>query len=215
METIASRVDAPDAADWVGIRRASEILGVHPSTLREWTRAGRLDAFVTPGWVPSLPGVGPPDVPRRHSLQRRSRIVGGPVAWLSASVRARRRLRDRRQRRTDGCDEIARCRSALARRLVAAPADYLLADDDADGERILTRAREDATEYGALTAQLGLRPSAAIDAFTRCRSPILRAAHQWADAHPTSGSVTGRALARVHRFLRSGAREHGRRPRAS
>jgi excisionase family DNA binding protein len=113
METIASRVDAPDAADWVGIRRASEILGVHPSTLREWTRAGRLDAFVTPGGhrryrasdLQMFPGVtrSSDAVASLTGLllgcQRQCGLGGACVIADSAGL--------------DGCDEIARCRLRL------------------------------------------------------------------------------------------------------
>jgi hypothetical protein len=47
----------------------------------------------------------------------------------------------------------------------------------------------------------GRRPAAAIEAFTRCRAPILQALHQWLEDQPTRGPSFGWVLDRAHRFL--------------
>ena len=39
----------PSLANYVSAKEASERLGVHPSTLRIWATAGRIDCILTPG----------------------------------------------------------------------------------------------------------------------------------------------------------------------
>jgi excisionase family DNA binding protein len=36
-------------SDWLTLGKASQILGVHPTTLRAWVDAGLVHAFLTPG----------------------------------------------------------------------------------------------------------------------------------------------------------------------
>jgi excisionase family DNA binding protein len=188
------------------------MLGVHPSTLREWTRAGRLEAVLTPGG---------------HRRYRASDLQAFPDGDRSASAASSlascllacqrrcglvdaRALEDRASeaQASEACAWLAHCDEATHQRLRLLGASllhllttYLLASHNADGDRCLARAREDAAEYGVLTVQLGFPPSAAIEAFTRCRAPILQALHQWAERPRASGSSPRWALDRVHRFL--------------
>ena len=39
----------PALSDWIPIGRACHILGVNPATLRQWTKAGKVQVYRTPG----------------------------------------------------------------------------------------------------------------------------------------------------------------------
>jgi excisionase family DNA binding protein len=43
------RLDLPSDVKWLSLQEASEILGVHPSTLRQWADAGKIPTVRTPG----------------------------------------------------------------------------------------------------------------------------------------------------------------------
>jgi excisionase family DNA binding protein len=42
-------LDLPSDVKWLSLQEASEILGVHPSTLRQWADAGKIPTVRTPG----------------------------------------------------------------------------------------------------------------------------------------------------------------------
>jgi excisionase family DNA binding protein len=42
-------LDKKDAKEWLSLTQASELLGVHPTTLRRWADAGDVPCFRTPG----------------------------------------------------------------------------------------------------------------------------------------------------------------------
>jgi excisionase family DNA binding protein len=43
------KLDLPSDVRWLSLQEASEILGVHPSTLRQWADAGKIPTVRTPG----------------------------------------------------------------------------------------------------------------------------------------------------------------------
>jgi excisionase family DNA binding protein len=43
------KLDLPSDVKWLSLQEASEILGVHPSTLRQWADAGKIPTVRTPG----------------------------------------------------------------------------------------------------------------------------------------------------------------------
>ena len=186
---------------WVGVGEACQLLGVHVSTLRQWTAQGRLRAFLTPGGHRRYREIdlrafhaGTPQRHLRRSLaaallttQPRcgfSRTATAPAPeWLSH------------------CDEASRQRPRLLGGALARVLARYVAGDDAEAERCLAQAREDATEYGMLAAQLGLSPATAVEAFTLCRAPILETAQRWATEHVAHGTDAGREFARVVHFF--------------
>jgi excisionase family DNA binding protein len=204
-----------ESEHWIGVAQASQILGVHPSTLRQWTTQGRLRAFLTPGGhrryreadlrafraQPTRANLGRSLVAMILTAQPRCGLSGAAISsaygWLSI------------------LDEPHRQRPRLlGGALVRLLARYLTADDD-EAERCLRQACEDAAEYGTLAPDLGLSPAAAIEAFTVCRAPIVEAAQHWASTvqagNHTRNTVDHTAsarerephhlLARVYRFF--------------
>lgn len=194
-------VEVPDRARWVGIAEASQLLGVHPSTLRQWTAQGRLPAFLTPGGHRRY---------RDVDLQAfRVRVPRGglrrTLATAILTVQPRCGLSGPAPGRAydwlGQCDEPSRRRprllgGALARLL----ARYVTAEDD-EAERCLHQAIDHAAEYGELALELGLSPADAVEAFTVCRLPIVEAAEAWAGQATPGDPEALEALARVSRFF--------------
>jgi excisionase family DNA binding protein len=185
---------------WIGVTEACQLLGVHPSTLRQWTAAGRVRAFLTPGGhrryrASDLSAVRsqPVQTGLRRSLaaavltvQPRCGLSGGAAhaayPWL------------------DRCDESQRQRPRLlGGALTRLLARYLVAEGD-EAERCLAQARETSAEYGVIAVELGLTPAATIEAFTVCRAPIVEAAQRWAAEVGSRGAATT-ALARLSHFF--------------
>jgi excisionase family DNA binding protein len=185
----------------VGVGEACRLLGVHVSTLRQWTAQGRLRAFLTPGGHRRYRDgdlrtfrAGPPQRHLRRSLAAAILTMQPRCGFSSAATRPIPewlRL----------CDETTRHRPRLlGGALVRLLARYV-AGDDLEAERCLAQAREDAAEYGTLATVLGLSPAMAVEAFTVCRAPILETAQRWAAETAAHGTEATSELARVCRFF--------------
>ena len=67
---------------WLTIHEASDLVGVSSATLRRWTEAGDVEAFVTPGGHrrfarSSIVGLLPSGVKRRRRLHALASVGGG------------------------------------------------------------------------------------------------------------------------------------------
>ena len=150
--------------------RRAGCLGVHPSTVRQWTAQGRLPAFLTPGGHRRYREA---DLQAFHARPPRG-ASGRSLATAILTVQPRCGLSGRTASLTYAwlarCDESRRRRPrVLGGGLARLLARYVTADDD-EAERYLSQAREDAAEYGEVAAELGLSPAAAVEAFTACCS---------------------------------------------
>lgn len=160
---------------WLTIHEASDLVGVSPATLRRWTEAGDLEAFVTPGG---------------HRRFARSSILG----LLPAGPAPRRRLHDLgetpervvRQYRRELADPDAAGswvhdlpesgREAFrgpGRRILAGVLGFLDAGSPEEGEASLAGALAAAAEYGAMARAHGVDLEAVTDTFLRFRTPFL------------------------------------------
>jgi excisionase family DNA binding protein len=164
------------ADEWMGLREATTILGVSPSTLRRWADEGAVRTFVTPGGhrrfsrsaVESLlPGA------------RRARGADEPLGESPAQMsRAYRRELSR-----DTADDLGLA-SALGsedrsrfrdhgRRIVRAALSALETTDADLRERDLAEATEASAEYGRAAASIGLPCSTTVATYLRFRRPFL------------------------------------------
>jgi excisionase family DNA binding protein len=160
---------------WLTIHEASDLVGVSPATLRRWTEAGDVEAFVTPGG---------------HRRFTRSSILG----LLPAGPTPRRRLHDLgetpervvRQYRRELADPDATGswvhdlpeseREAFrgpGRRILAGVLGFLDAGSPEEGEASLAGALAAAAEYGAMARAHAVDLEAVTDTFLRFRLPFL------------------------------------------
>jgi len=173
---------ATSEPELISLQQASEILAVHPSTLRTWADRGKLRVVRTAGGH------------RRFSLRevrafaaRRSPAYNieqdAQLLIHSALGRARMALGDG-QLSAQGWYQVydehtrAACRE-MGRRLLGLMLHYLNARDERPQvERILREARKLGGEYGAIAAQQGLALGDATRAFLFFRDSLLESVIQ-------------------------------------
>jgi excisionase family DNA binding protein len=171
--------DAPVAAAWLSLGRASKLIGVNESTLRRWADDGRLRSFRTPGGH------------RRFAAQELQRLQDGdarPVTQEGHSLEslAVARIRRRLQRETSqrahwysGVGEEGRLRfRPLGRRLVALVDDCV--SKKVRGGRLADEAKAIGREYGAELARDGVALRDAVEAFTFFRRSLDETARELA-----------------------------------
>lgn len=172
---------APDP-ELISLQQASQLLGVHPSTLRAWADRGKLHTVRTAGGHRrfSLKEVrafatshGPPDHAAQdaqlliHSALGRARMALGDG---SLSAQGWYQVYDERTREQH---------REMGRRLLGLMLHYLNARDDrSQVERILREARKLGDEYGAIAAQQGLSLGDAMRAFLFFRDSLLESVIQ-------------------------------------
>jgi hypothetical protein len=196
--------DAPAAGEptWLPIRRAADLLGVSPATLRLWTAAGKVHAGVTPGGH------------RRYAEAEVRRLLAARpeadwdavAAELAAALRARyadlARVEAQRQAWFHRFDAPARSRvHALGESLLAQVARLLAAPGARERARLLRDGRRIGAEYGREVARLGLAASDALEAFLFFRTPILESVNATVRARPGVALPAGEALAAVTDLL--------------
>jgi len=184
----------------VSIRRAAEILGVNQATVRQWSDAGKVQAFTTPGGHRRF---------IEDDLLRLTTPRGpSPKSSLAEMLLA-----------TGGQYE------ALVRRCLAGSTWFGSFDDDArrgfrilgtsmlslvsghltgsrrERERSLCEGREVAAEYGAAAARLGLSLSEATEAFLLFRTPVVEGLNRWLRQSGCSPRAADELLRRAGLFM--------------
>lgn len=160
---------------WLTIHEASDLIGVSPATLRRWTEAGDVEAFVTPGG---------------HRRFARSSILG----LLPTGVKPRRRLRElgetpervvRQYRRElaeghspgDWVRQLGDAdREAFrepGRRILTGVLGFLDAATPEESEKSLAGALEASARYGAMARERGFAIDVLTDIFLQFRLPFL------------------------------------------
>jgi len=160
---------------WLTIHEASDLVGVSPATLRRWTEAGDLEAFVTPGG---------------HRRFARSSILG----LLPSAATPRRRLRelgetpDRvvRQYRRELADRSGSHdwvhdipegeRESFrepGRRILAGVLGFLDAPTPEEGEASLAEALDASAQYGGMARAHGIELETVTGTFLQFRLPFL------------------------------------------
>jgi excisionase family DNA binding protein len=187
---------------WLPIRRAADLLGVSPATLRLWTAAGKLRAGVTPGGHRRYAEA---EV-RRLLAERPEADWDAVAAELAAALRARyadlARVEAQRQAWFHRFDGPARARvHALGDSLLAQVARLLAAPGARERARLLRDGRRIGAEYGREVARLGLAASDALEAFLFFRTPILESVNATVRARPGLALPAGEALAAVTDLL--------------
>ena len=196
-----SLVDRGAAGRWVSIRRASEILGVNPATLRQWSDAGQVRTFTTPGGhrrfleeeLVSLTRSALPATPRPELAQ----ILLGSRERYEALVR--RCLNESRW--FQSFDDLARRRfRILGSSMLSLIGTYLTAGRR-ERERSLMEGCAVAVEYGAEAARVGLSLSEATEAFLLFRTPVLESLERWLRDRRPAGRAGDRFARRANRFM--------------
>jgi excisionase family DNA binding protein len=188
-------------SNWLTLSQASELLGVHPTTLRAWVKSGRVHAFLTPGGhrrfqlgelraflVQRRAGNSNPTglVPADQTLhQIREQLRGGSIIqqpWYN-------RLTD---------SERARHRNT-GQRLLGLLLQFVSVQDEA--EQFISEARSLARDYGQEFARANVPIAELAQAFILFRRMIVTAA-----CYPRESGAHGdpegmRLLNRIELFM--------------
>lgn len=174
--TVTTTPGEPDASAreprWLTIDAACRLLGVDHSTLRRWSDAGRINAFVTPGGHRRYAATDVQALIERESGSRHQ-VTGPELVDLSLAHYGPERLvwvREQpwfsafdRETLTEVRDE--------GRQLVELAMRYVSARDGR--ETILREGAALAARYGARNARLGVSMSAGVEAFLFFRAPTI------------------------------------------
>jgi excisionase family DNA binding protein len=179
-----SPLDSHSDADLLSLQRASELLGVHPATLRAWADQGKIKASRTAGGhrrfalkdIRALSAPAEPETqPRDAQLIVQSALGRARLEVTGGSLTAEPWYRQ--------FDEATRERHrTMGRRLLGLTLHFLNAQDDAaQSERFLREAQALGGDYGRIAAQHGLALSEAMRAFLYFRDVLLDSVVQMRD----------------------------------
>jgi excisionase family DNA binding protein len=188
-----------DSSEWISLRHAAKILGVHPATVRSWADKGDLPSRRTPGghrrfrkadllqYAESQGELQPTEVQViiQNALgQTRMQVGGGNlsnVSWYeSMSEDTRQRLRDQGRR------VLEELRQYVAH---GAP-DSQLASAISLG-----------TEYAALLSADGLTLPQAVRGYLYFSDFVINAILTWSEITPRSSSEWANLLRQVNNFV--------------
>lgn len=189
-------------SDWVSIGRASQLLGVNPATLRQWTTRGKVHAYRTPGGhrrfsaleLASLAEAATATSPPRlgetviHQLRQRYHTVaqsaGTHERWIAdLSEATRQRFHE------------------LGDSLLARLGAYVTTTNPRERRIALGEARGIAADYGQTCRDAGLDTAQAIEAYVLFRRPVLDVLGKALAAHPDQSPQISRILRDAERFL--------------
>jgi excisionase family DNA binding protein len=185
----------------ISIRRAAEILGVNQATLRQWSDAGKIHAFTTPGGH------------RRFFEDDLLSLTRARSANTSAPALAEILLgsRERYEALVRRClaeshwfqsfDDLARRRFRILGSSMLSLIGTYLTSGRRERERTLGESREVATEYGAEAARLGLSLSEATEAFVLFRTPVLEGLNRWLREHELKRREAETLIGRANHFM--------------
>jgi hypothetical protein len=191
---------APVAPRWISMRRACEILGVNPATLRQWTDEGKVSAYVTPGGHRRYdegvlltlvrPRTRPADAAQPpflvghgdYEATMRQRLEAAP--WFRTfDAAARQQLR------------------ILGNSMLYLLSAFLASEDERERATCLERAREVASNHGAVAAGSGLSLMDATQAFLVFRAPVVDRLVDWSRGGPAEQDRLADVLHRANEFM--------------
>jgi excisionase family DNA binding protein len=160
---------------WLTIQEAGDLIGVSPATLRRWTEAGDVEAFVTPGGhrrfartsIMGLLPTGPRRRRRLHELgETPERVVRQYRRELAESNSPGDWVRDLDEADRESFREPGR-------QILTGVLGFLDAATPEESERSLVGALAASTHYGAMAREHGLGIDAVTETFLEFRIPFL------------------------------------------
>ena len=187
--------------DWVSIGRASELLGVNPATLRQWTSLGKVHAYRTPGGHRRFSSTEIANLSEAGSLQF-DRVANDVIAQLRQRYHAvAHSVIKRDSSLADLSDEARERFHELGDALLQHLSDYLTAALPGDRRRGLAEARTIGLRYGQSCSASGLDTAGAVDAYLLFRRPFLDVLSAAMGTHPEHRKELSRIMRDAERFM--------------
>ncbi len=188
------------SADWLSIREASHLLGVHINTVREWADAGRLSSYRTPGGHRRFSQA---DLTQFLDRQR-TPFSREPSSTEKALTHVREQLHTRPQGdwllSDSPPNDAARAQQReFGQRLLALVVTFVEEPDARD--RLLDGGRRTAREYGRALAAGGVSAGTAARATIHFRGLILKTVLEVHLGSRTGDEEDARLFQRVSTFL--------------
>lgn len=186
---------------WLTLGEASQLLGVHPTTLREWVDAGMIPAFRTPGGhrrfdVRDLQTF----LQQRRSLPPSRELAMAEHNPLDGIRQQFGESQMARQRWYRQLSEEQRTKDReTGRRMLGLLIQYASRRENAN--HFLEEGRKLARGYGRDLAQLGFSLSSLVRAFLFIRRAILNATHQPQDIAAPNDAEGMRLYQRINGFM--------------
>jgi excisionase family DNA binding protein len=194
----ASGASQQSAQRWLSIRRACDILGVNPATLRQWTAEGKVRAYVTPGGHRRYPE----DV--LLAMVERPAAVTAPPPPIFAShdqyVAVRRQLEAAPWFQSLDASALQQYR-ILGNSMLHLVGSYAMAPSEAERDTSLTQGREVASAHAAAALSAGLSVRDAMEAFLVFRAPIIDTLAEWSRLRAAESEHLAAMLKRVCLFM--------------
>ncbi|MBI5033423.1 MAG: helix-turn-helix domain-containing protein [Chloroflexi bacterium] len=188
------------SSDWLSIRQASQLLGVHISTVREWTNAGTVPSYRTPGghrrYLKS-------DLDKFLDQQRVS-AQNSPSQTEQVLSRLRQDLRahphaDWLQVKSTSSEQDRVKQREFGQHLLACVVGFVEQPDQHD--RFLDEGRRTAREYGRMLMTSGVSAGNAARATIHFRQLILKTVLEVSLGSRTGDEEDARLFQRVSAFL--------------
>ncbi len=192
------------SVDWLSIREASRLLGVHIGTLREWADAGTLPSYRTPGGHRRFSRIG-----LERFLDQQTKNPAAVDATLSQTEQALRRMREELHShphpnwlsaRSSRPDEMVRAQQReFGQALLSCVVGFVESPDER--ERLLDEGRSTAREYGRALIANGVSAGSAARATIHFRQLILKTVLEVHLGSRTGDEEDARLFQRVSTFL--------------
>jgi excisionase family DNA binding protein len=188
-----------DKSAFLSLREASDMLGVHPSTLRRWADAGEIPVSITPGGHRRFARA---DIEQFNNNRQRLRVLpGSERAWAQqALVRTRSALgHDELAWTSQISDEVRLQQRNIGQRLMGIVLRYVSSPDDEVSA--LHEAEKIGAEYAASARALGMPLTAALEATLFFRDALIDAAMDLPNTLPIQPEANSNLLRRINRVL--------------
>jgi excisionase family DNA binding protein len=191
---------APASVEWLSIGHACRLLGVNAATLRQWTDAGKLQAYRTPGGHRRF---------KATEIAALSQQEADSLTAVAERVVAALRTRYRTLAQSPVAHEgwladippTSRAQyHALGDELLGLLADYLRGAPQRR-TRILERACAIGREYGELAREAGVSTTQAVEAYLLFRRPLLDVLSRGLSAQNRAGKYLGRVMREAESFM--------------
>lgn len=189
------------SADWLSIRQASRLLGVHIGTIREWTNNGILTSYRTPGGHRRFSRIAL----EQFLAQQHQASPHKPNSTAQVLSRVREELRAHshadwlKQSKEPPAEPDRTRQREIGQRLLTYVIDYVQEPDDR--ERLLNNGRRVAREYGQMLMAGGISAGSAARATIRFRQLILKTVLELHLGSRTGDEEDARLFQRVSAFL--------------
>jgi excisionase family DNA binding protein len=196
----ASRGPHQSSPRWLSIRRACDILGVNPATLRQWTAEGKVRAYVTPGGhrryaedmllamverpAGAVAAVPPPPIFASHDQYAAVRRQLEAAPWFKSLD-----------------DAALQQYRILGNSMLHLVGSFAMAVSEDERVTSLEQGREVARAHAtaALSAQMSVRD--AMEAFLVFRAPIIDTLAEWSRLGSANSQHLAEMLKRVCLFM--------------